>query len=210
MIAKLALAEQLNKGTDASRSAGEAAIYGSKFDARNRLVASARSIKVPRLGSNGTSDECVAAEECPLAIVYDVRSVAILMAMPADLTDLAIGFCLAEGHLRELDELAGAFAAADVACPSGALTSRISAEMVQKSAAIGVVLHLGADREASGITLVGIARGREFEIFSHPAGTDRRFVESLVQAAVLGCKSVEPSMKATTTRRRALHAHSMR
>jgi FdhD protein len=50
--------------------------------------------------------------------------------------------------------------------------------MVQKTAAIGAgaVVAMSAPTalavrtaEASGITLVGIARGNEFEIFSHPA-----------------------------------------
>jgi FdhD protein len=51
--------------------------------------------------------------------------------------------------------------------------------MVQKTAAIGagILIAISAPTalairtaEASGITLVGIARGREFEVFSHPAG----------------------------------------
>jgi FdhD protein len=51
--------------------------------------------------------------------------------------------------------------------------------MVQKTAAIGagILVAISAPTalairtaEASGITLVGIARGREFEVFSHPAG----------------------------------------
>lgn len=50
--------------------------------------------------------------------------------------------------------------------------------MVQKTAAIGagVIVAVSAPTslavrtaEASGITLIGIARGAEFEIFSHPA-----------------------------------------
>jgi FdhD protein len=51
--------------------------------------------------------------------------------------------------------------------------------MVQKTAAIGagIIVAISAPTalairtaECSDITLVGIARGREFEIFSHPAG----------------------------------------
>jgi FdhD protein len=62
------------------------------------------------------------------------------------------------------------------------LTSRISVEMVQKTAAIGAGLIIAISAptalavrsaEACGITLVGIARGRDFEVFSHFAGIAR-------------------------------------
>jgi FdhD protein len=51
--------------------------------------------------------------------------------------------------------------------------------MVQKTAAIGAGIMIAVSAptalairtaEACGITLVGIARGRDFEVFSHPAG----------------------------------------
>ena len=85
------------------------------------------------------------------------------------------------GRHNALDKLAGALAAAEISGRLGAivLTSRISVEMVQKAAAIGagIVLAISAPTAlairtagASGITLVGIARGRDFEIFSQPAG----------------------------------------
>lgn len=59
------------------------------------------------------------------------------------------------------------------------LTSRVSVEMVQKTATIGagIIIAVSAPTalairtaKACGITLVGIARGRDFEVFSHPAG----------------------------------------
>jgi FdhD protein len=243
------------------------------------------------------SDERAVAEECPVALVYDGTTIAVLMASPTDLADLAIGFSLTEGIIRDvgaieelkviagsdgielrmwlraeqgrlvkerqrrlvgptgcglcgieslrearrlcapvsreivltpeqvgaavealaasqhlnratrathaagffrpdgagmivredvgrhnaLDKLAGALAAAEIPPRSGAvvLTSRISVEMVQKTAAMGagIIIAISAPTalairtaEASGITLVGIARGREFEIFSHTGG----------------------------------------
>nr|WP_283808209.1 formate dehydrogenase accessory sulfurtransferase FdhD [Bradyrhizobium diversitatis] len=78
-----------------------------------------------------------------------------------------------------LDKLAGALAPKGRSGCTGAviLTSRISVEMVQKTAAIGAGIVVGMSAptalavrtaEASGITLIGIARGNEFEIFSHP------------------------------------------
>ncbi|MBH5398292.1 formate dehydrogenase accessory sulfurtransferase FdhD [Bradyrhizobium sp. CNPSo 4010] len=251
---------------------------------------------MPRLTSSGVHDARIVAEECPVALVYDGTTAAVLMATPADLTDLAQGFSLTEGiihdigeieeltvvpgpegielrlwlrpdagrrlkerrrhlvgptgcglcgidSLREagriaprvehglclsseqigtaiaaltdaqvlnhsthathaagfferdqktmlvredvgrhnaLDKLAGALAMEGRSGCTGTvvLTSRISVEMVQKTAAIGAGLVIGMSAptalairtaEACGITLIGIARGDTFEIFSHPA-----------------------------------------
>lgn len=272
-------------------------MHGSRFGRRDRLSAPTASIKMPRLTSGGIHDEREMAEECPVALVYDGTTVAVLMATPADLTDLALGFSLTEGiiadiseiedlsiipgvdgielriwlrrgagrllkerrrhligptgcglcgieSLREanrifppvgrqmsltpeqigrsidmlaasqvlgratrsthaagffepssssmtvredvgrhnaLDKIAGALAAEGISGRMGVvvLTSRISVEMVQKAAAIGagIIVAISAPTglairtaEAVGITLVGIARGREFEVYSDPAG----------------------------------------
>jgi len=275
-------------------------MHGSRSPRRDRASAPTASIKMPRLTSHGTQDERVIAEECPVALVFDGTTLAVLMATPSNLADLALGFSLTEGiiddageiddlsvvtaaggievrtwlrpragrllkdrrrrlvgptgcglcgieslaeanrmnriiqrqisltpdqirasieqlgtaqilnhatrathaaglfrpghHdmiLREdvgrhnaLDKLAGALASQGVSGRSGAviLTSRISVEMVQKTAAIGagIVVAVSAPTalairtaEASGLTLIGIARGSDFEIFSHPAGVYR-------------------------------------
>jgi len=272
-------------------------IDGARYSGIDNSTPQAPSLKMARLNEHRLSGERVVAEECPVALVYDGTTSAVLMATPADLTDLAFGFSLTEGivhdigdiaelnvvpsaggielrmwldrHcagllkarrrrlvgptgcglcgvesldeanrapspvLREisltppqvtvavealtaaqelnqqtrathaagfftpgtgnivvredvgrhnaLDKLAGALAAANIPCRSGAvvLTSRISVEMVQKTAAMGagIIVAISAPTalairaaECTGITLVGIARGREFEIFSHPAG----------------------------------------
>ncbi len=271
-------------------------MHGTQFDARDRASTPPASVAMPRLTSRGTRDARIVAEECPVALVYDGTTIAVLMASPADLTDLARGFSLTEGiigdigeieeltvvpgpdgielrlwlrpdagrqlkerrrqlvgptgcglcgidSLREasrtirtvghptgltpdqigmaiswltelqtlnhathathaagffapdsetmtvredvgrhnaLDKLAGALAVGGISGSAGAviLTSRISVEMVQKTAAIdaGVIVGMSAPTalavrtaQASGITLVGIARASEFEIFSHPA-----------------------------------------
>ncbi|HEY1931320.1 MAG TPA: formate dehydrogenase accessory sulfurtransferase FdhD [Acetobacteraceae bacterium] len=84
------------------------------------------------------------------------------------------------GRHNALDKLAGALARADVSAADGVLllSSRISVELVQKAAMIGapVVVAVSAPTalalrmaEAAGITLIGIARGDEFEVFTHPA-----------------------------------------
>lgn len=272
-------------------------MHGSQFGWHERTIMPLPFVRMPRFNPNRTRDTRAMAEECPVALVYDGTTVAVLMATPGDLADLAFGFSLTEGIIRDaseieeldivprsagvelriwlrpergrtlkerqrrlvgptgcglcgieslqeanrvsapvartirlapkqialaverlaasqtlnretrathaagffvpgsdnmivredvgrhnaLDKLAGAQARMDVPGCSGAvvLTSRISVEMVQKAAAIrvGIVVAISAPTalairtaEACGITLVGIARGRDFEIFSHPAG----------------------------------------
>ncbi|MGO4334811.1 formate dehydrogenase accessory sulfurtransferase FdhD [Labrys sp. KB_33_2] len=87
------------------------------------------------------------------------------------------------GRHNALDKLAGALARRSIAPASQGLpgivvlTSRISVEMVQKSAAMGasIVVAVSAPTalairtaEEAGITLIGIARSDGFEIFTHP------------------------------------------
>jgi len=83
------------------------------------------------------------------------------------------------GRHNALDKLGGALALARRAGGAGMvlLTSRVSVEMVQKTAVIGVpvIVAISAPTalavrtaEAAGITLVAIARDDGFEIFTHP------------------------------------------
>lgn len=83
------------------------------------------------------------------------------------------------GRHNALDKLGGALARGHLAGRDGAilLTSRVSVEMVQKTAFIGVpfIVAISAPTalavrtaEQAGITLVAIARGDGFEIFTHP------------------------------------------
>jgi FdhD protein len=83
------------------------------------------------------------------------------------------------GRHNALDKLSGAMARAGVDGRRGAvvITSRVSVEMVQKCAMAGVPILIAVSAptahalrlaEAAGITLVAIARGDGFEIFTHP------------------------------------------
>jgi FdhD protein len=83
------------------------------------------------------------------------------------------------GRHNALDKIGGALARGHVVGRLGMilLTSRVSVEMVQKTAFIGVPLIVAISAptalavrtaESAGITLVAIARGDGFEIFTHP------------------------------------------
>jgi FdhD protein len=82
------------------------------------------------------------------------------------------------GLHNALDKLVGSLARHQIDGGSGIvlLTSRVSVEMVQKTAVLGASILVAVSAptalavrvaEACGMTLVAIARGQDFEIFSH-------------------------------------------
>lgn len=82
------------------------------------------------------------------------------------------------GRHNALDKLAGALLRAGVDPARGAVvvTSRVSVEMVQKTAALGAPFLFAVSAptalavrtaDAAGITLVAVVRGAEFEVFTH-------------------------------------------
>jgi FdhD protein len=83
------------------------------------------------------------------------------------------------GRHNALDKLAGGLAKAGVDGTAGAVvvTSRVSVEMVQKTASIGSAFIIAVSAptalairtaEDAGMTLVALVRGDEFDIFTHP------------------------------------------
>lgn len=93
------------------------------------------------------------------------------------------------GRHNALDKLAGALLASETDPSAGAvvLTCRVSIDMVQKCAALGVPVMIAVSAptahavdmaEAAGITLIGLARGEGFEpvhpFRPHPSGEKRK------------------------------------
>ena len=83
------------------------------------------------------------------------------------------------GRHNALDKLAGTLAGTADISANGiiVLTSRISVELIQKTAMIGAPILVAVSAptalalrlaDQAGITLVGIARGDGFEVFTHP------------------------------------------
>jgi FdhD protein len=83
------------------------------------------------------------------------------------------------GRHNALDKLAGAMAQGGIAGRGGfgVVTSRLSIEMIQKAAAIGIPTLVAVSAptalavrmaDAAGMTLIAVARSDGFEIFTHP------------------------------------------
>ncbi|HEY5072143.1 MAG TPA: formate dehydrogenase accessory sulfurtransferase FdhD [Caulobacteraceae bacterium] len=79
-----------------SPRAGRAAGPPPTFDQAQRTLWSAAG---PALGRRAIP------QESAVALVHDASTTAVMMATPADLEDLAVGFCLSEGIVARADEI---------------------------------------------------------------------------------------------------------
>ncbi len=75
------------------------------FDLANEVHSTVRAVQIERGAASAVEEEI--AEESPIALVYNGVPHVVVMASPANLEDLALGFSLSEGVIQSPVELGG-------------------------------------------------------------------------------------------------------
>ena len=78
-------------------------MHGSQFESQERLQNAI--VEAGYSNQDGRLAARKLAEETPVAFVYNGTTFAVVMATPADLTDLAFGFSLTEGIIAAPSEI---------------------------------------------------------------------------------------------------------
>ncbi len=184
--------EEAGAGIDIQISLRESA--GERFQARRRRLAGPVGCGLCGIESIDEALRRVPAVEGGLALSrFDVVEAVRLLSEQQPMNRAtgavhAAGFFVAGqgivaaredvGRHNALDKLCGALAREGVPGASGAVvvTSRVSVEMVQKTAAVGATILIAISAptalavrtaEDAGITLVALVRGEEFDLFTH-------------------------------------------
>src|SRR3954451_2708229 len=78
---------------------------GTRARENDRIALPEPSVALTRWSSDRQAGRRVVAQECPVALVYEGTTAAVVMATPGELADLALGFSLTEGIIQRSCEI---------------------------------------------------------------------------------------------------------
>ncbi|HEY5970770.1 MAG TPA: formate dehydrogenase accessory sulfurtransferase FdhD [Pseudoxanthomonas sp.] len=143
------------------------------------------------------------AEEVPIAMHYNDRSFAVMMATPCDLEDFALGFSLSEGLIKTPDQLLGVEARERM--------EGIELAMTVPADAPAAHLERNAERLLPGRGSCGICGTRELEDVVRqpdPIREGKHFASSALKRALAELHSHQPMNTATGSTHAAAWAHA--